>query len=88
LTQQEEYIHKIIDNILDSVLGDNLSEEVSDTVLPTDICFYTRQIGCDVSGYNLKSIIEEGQFVFSNKEMGHTIFLHPEQLVEYFGGKI
>ena len=88
MTQQEEYIHRIIDNILDSITGDNLSEEVSDTVLPNNFCFYTRQIGCDVHGYNLKSIIEEGQFVFSNKEMGHTIFLHPEQLIEYFGGKI
>jgi len=88
LTQQEEYIHRIIDNILDSITGDNLSEEVSDTVLPTDTCFYTKQIGCDVSGYNLKNIIGEGHFVFSNREMGHTIFLHPEQLIEYFGGKI
>jgi len=88
LTNKEEYIHRLLDNILDNLTGDEVSEEVSDTVLPTDVCFYTRQIGCDVSGYNVVNIIKEGHFAFSNREMEHTIFLHPEELIEYFGGKI
>ena len=48
-----------------------------------DVSFFSLISGSDIEFYD-KSCVESGDFVFSDKQLNHTVWVNPEKLYEEF----
>jgi hypothetical protein len=48
-----------------------------------DVCFFSLISGSDIEFYD-KFCVESGDFVFSDKQLNHTVWVNPEKLYEEF----